>query len=57
MTNTLKIWLFCIHQGLFQEKIASYYVAFVGFQYFLAKLGKIKGQETPFLKQPYKGLM
>jgi hypothetical protein len=48
---------FSIHQGLFQEKIASYYVAFVGFQQILAKLEKIGGQETPFLKRPYKGLM
>jgi hypothetical protein len=37
---------------VFLEKIASYYVAFVGFQHFLAKLVKIGGQETPFLKRP-----
>jgi hypothetical protein len=48
---------FYIHQGLFQEKIALYFLAFVGFQHFLAKLGKIGGQETHFLKRPYKGLM
>jgi hypothetical protein len=33
---------------MFQEKIASYYVAFVGFLHFLAILGKIGGQETFF---------
>jgi hypothetical protein len=40
--------LFYIHQGMFQEKIASYYIAFVGFQHFLAILGKIGGQDTFF---------
>jgi hypothetical protein len=38
--------LFCIHHGMFHEKIAAYYVAFVGFQQFLAILKKIGGQET-----------
>jgi hypothetical protein len=33
---------------MFQEKFASYYVAFVGFQHFFAVLGKIRGQETFF---------
>jgi hypothetical protein len=33
---------------MFHEKIASYYVVFVGFQHFLAILGKIGGQETFF---------
>jgi hypothetical protein len=33
---------------MFKEKIASYYVAFVGFQHFLAILGKIRGQDTFF---------
>jgi hypothetical protein len=33
---------------MFQEKIASDYVAFVGFQHFLATLRKIRGQETFF---------
>jgi hypothetical protein len=37
---------------MFHEKIASYYVAFVGFQHFLAILGKIGGQET-FLQVSY----
>jgi uncharacterized membrane protein len=41
-----KKWAFYIHQGMFQEKITSYYVAFVGFPHFLAILATIGGQET-----------
>jgi hypothetical protein len=35
-------------RACFKQKIALYYVAFVGFQHFLVILGKIGGQETFF---------
>jgi hypothetical protein len=56
MKGYIKNMVFLYLSGPVSRKNCLIYVAFVGFQHFLDKLRKTRGQETPFSKTALRGV-